>query len=72
MLDVSFGDEGAIDELAVLGSSGQDAPALEPRDDRRDCRLRQLSLGVELLPDLSYCQLALIPEEAEHRGLEIG
>jgi hypothetical protein len=72
MLYIGFGDEGAIDELTVSRSPGEDAAALQPGDDRRDGRLRQLSLGVQLLPDLRDGHLALLPEEAKDGSLELG
>jgi hypothetical protein len=72
MLHIGLGDEGAIDELSVSRSAGEDSPALKPGDDRRDGGLRQLSLGVQLLPDLRDGQLALFPEEAKDGGLEVG
>jgi hypothetical protein len=62
MLDVSFGDEGAIDKLTLAGSPGEDSAALETSDDGGDGCLRQLSLGVQLLPNLRDGQLALFPE----------
>src|SRR2546423_29056 len=71
MLYVSFGDEGAIDELTLPGSSGEDSAALEPRDDRSDRRLGQLPLGVQLLPDLGDRQLALLPKQAKDGDLEL-
>src|SRR5256885_3545416 len=52
VLDVCFCDKRAIDELTVLRSSGEDTPSLQPGDNRGDSSLRQLSLGVQLLPDL--------------------
>src|SRR5687768_4732992 len=72
MLYISFGYEGAIHELTVACSPGEDSAALEPGNDRGDCRLRQLSLVVQLLPDLRDCQLALVPEQAKDRDLELG
>jgi hypothetical protein len=72
MLDVGFGDERAIDELTVTRSPGEDSPALKPGDYSRNGRLRQLPLGVKLLPDLRDGQLALLPEEAKDGGLEVG
>ena len=72
MLDVGLSDEGAIHELTVFGSPGEDSAALKPRDDRRHSRLCQLSLGVQLLPNLGNGELALLPEEAKDGGLELG
>src|SRR5688500_2257497 len=72
MLYVWLGDQRAIDELTVSCSSGEDPAALEPRDNRSHGRLRQLTRGVQLLPDLCDGQLPLFPEEAEHRNLELG
>src|SRR3954468_3374267 len=72
MLYVGFGDEGAVDELLVARSTGEDSASLEPGDDRRHGRLRQLSLVVQLLPDLCDGELALFPKEAKHGDLELG
>src|SRR5687767_5958862 len=72
MLYISFGYEGAIHELTVACSPGENSAALESGNDRGDCRLRQLSLVVQLLPDLRDRQLALIPEQAEDGDLELG
>src|SRR4051812_23559523 len=71
MLYVGFGDESAIDVLLVSRSPRQYAAALEPCDDRGDSRLRQLSLGVQLLPDLRDGELALFPEESKDGDLEL-
>src|SRR5256885_16020751 len=72
MLNVCLSNQRPIDELLVSGSSGEDASALETRDNWRHCCLRQLSLGVQLLPDLSYRQFALFPEKAKDGDLELG
>jgi hypothetical protein len=72
MLNVGFGEERAIDELPVSGSPGEDSATLKPGDDRRDRRLRQLSAGVQLLPDLGNSELSLLPEEAQDGNLELG
>src|SRR5689334_14768765 len=72
MLHIGFGDEGAIDELLVLRPSREYAPSLQSCNDGRDGCLRQLSLGVQLLPYLGDGQLALIPEKAQDRDLELG
>jgi hypothetical protein len=71
MLNVSFGDERAIDELTLSSSPGEDSAALKPSDDRRNGGLRQLSLGVKLFPDLCDGQLALFPEKAKDSNLEL-
>src|SRR6476469_3772097 len=72
MLDIGFSDKRAIRELPIPRSASEDSPSLKPGDDRGDGRLRQLSLRVQLLPDLGDGQLALIPEQAKDGGLELG
>src|SRR6185436_5772638 len=72
MLYIGFSNEGAIDELPVLGASRQDSPSLEPGDNGGNGRLRQLTLRVQLLPDLGNGQLAVVPEQAKDGGLELG
>ena len=62
MLHIGLGDQSAINELAVFGAAREDAPPLQPRDDGGDGGLRQLPVGIELLPDLRDSELALIPE----------
>src|SRR2546423_9547182 len=72
VLDVGFSDKGSVDELTVLDSSGENATSLQPGDNRGDSSLRQLSLGVQLLPDLRGGQLAVFPQQAKDRDLELG
>src|SRR3982751_5032102 len=72
VLDVGFSDERAVDELPILRPPREYPTSLQPRDNRRDSRLRQLSLGVQLLPDLRGGQLAVFPQQAKDRDLEFG
>src|SRR4051812_41650530 len=72
MLYIGFGDQGAIDELLVTRPPCEDSSALEPSHDGGNSRLRQLSLGVQLLPDLRDGELALFPEQAKDGDLELG
>src|SRR6185436_2405869 len=72
MLDIGLGDERAIDVLPVLCSPAEDAASLYSCHDSGDCCLRQLTVGVQLLPDLRDRQLPLFPEEAKDGDLELG
>src|SRR2546423_2980046 len=72
VLDLGFSDERAIDELTVFRSSGENPASLQPRDNRRNSRLRQLSLGVQLLPDLRSGQLTVFPQQAKDGDLQFG
>src|SRR5688500_19548296 len=72
LLDIGFGDHGAIDELAVARSPSDDPSTLESRDECRDGGLGETPLVVERLPYLGDGGLATVPEQAENGELELG
>ena len=72
VLDIRFGDRGAIDVLPVARASRDDPSTLQSGDECRDGGLSQAALLVQGLPELGHGRFAAVPEQAEDGELQLG
>src|SRR4051812_39504178 len=72
MLDIGFGDRGAIEELSVARAPCDDPSTLETCDECRDGGLCETALLVKRFPELADRGFAAIPEQAEDGELQLG
>src|SRR4051812_15125627 len=70
--DILLRNEWPVHELATFEAVLDDTALLEPRQQRRDGRLRELALGPQAVLHVQHRRLGTIPQDAHDGELQIG